>query len=128
MWPELITKIKFKSTQEPGYRGDLRPALNWGLQVSWLKERSLNEMWMKDDMDMVYPDKVLNGEGEVKPDPVHVVVSGLMPLDPKIRRSTLSCLDGLLNSSSLPSQSADPAIREQQSIALIKALVQGTVA
>ena len=93
--------------------------------MSWLKERSLNEMWMKDDMEMVYPDMVLNGEGEVKPDPVHVVVPGLIPLDLKIRRSTLSGLDGLLELFLPAFTSADPAIREQQSIALINALVQG---
>ena len=125
LWPELITKIKFKSSHEPGYRSDLRPALNWGLQVSWLKERSRNEMWMKDDMEMVYPDMVLNGEGEVKRNPIHVVVPGLIPLDLKIQRSTLSGLNGLLELFLPPFTSADPAIRELQSIALINALVQG---
>ena len=79
LWSELFTRVKFDSSQKEGYREDLRPALNWGLQIAFLKEKAMQSKWMVENMEVVYPDHVLDHDGKIKESPTHVIVPGLIP-------------------------------------------------
>ena len=123
LWSELFTRVKFDSSQKEGYREDLRPALNWGLQIAFLKEKAMQSKWMVENMEVVYPDHVLDHDGKIKESSTHVIVPGLIPLSLKIKTSSSSGLDGLLEMLLPPRTSEDHEVRQQQVIAIINYLV-----
>ena len=111
LWSELFTRVKFDSSQKEGYREDLRPALNWGLQIAFLKEKAMQSKWMVENMEVVYPDHVLDHDGKIKESSTHVIVPGLIPLSLKIKTSSSSGLEGLLEMLLPPRTSEDHEVR-----------------
>ena len=52
--------------------------------------------WMAEDIEDVYPGVTFDGNGQVKEDPIHVVVPKLIPIHMDVTKFEASGLQGLL--------------------------------
>ena len=102
-----------------------RPAKNIGLQFDYLLERSFEHRGILQlkDVEVVYPDVVYDGYGQVKDDPVHCIINEAYPH--KIltaSRFNASGLRVLLKLFLPPYTATSPMRRRQQQIAIIGAI------
>ena len=64
LWGPLFKRINFEC-RNSGERKLKRPALNLGIQYDYLQEiKNKSKTVTKDDIEVVYPDKILDGSGQ----------------------------------------------------------------
>ena len=69
-----FSRINFEC-RKSGIRKNRRPALNLGVQYRYLDEKKKScGKKTKEDIEVVYPDLILDGDGMVKDDPIHIFV------------------------------------------------------
>jgi hypothetical protein len=78
---------------------------------------------MAKDIEDVYPGVTFDGDGNVKEDPIHVVIPKLIPIHMDITNFEPSGLQGLLEMFLPPYTSEEPTMRRQQTVALVSVLV-----
>lgn len=93
-----------------------RPALNWGIQFKTVDSMAnKNGKVQKSTLEVIWPDTVYNGSGEVPDKPLHAVVPELIGNTKcKIQNFEPTGLRGLLEMCLPPYTSEDPEIRNQQ--------------
>ena len=78
LWTEFVPKLLLESSDEIYYQ---RPALNTGLNCSYLEEKAFEHggVIQLSDVEVVYTDVVYDGEGNVKEKPIHIIVPEAFP-------------------------------------------------
>ena len=67
-------RINFEC-RSSGVRKNRRPALNLGLQYKYIEEKKkTNGRVVQEDIECVYSDMILDGDGKVKQEPIHIFV------------------------------------------------------
>ena len=101
----------------------LRPALNIGTQHHYLKEMKLKKgFWSAEDMEDVFPEVIIGGDGKIKADPIHIFVPDLMKSSMEemvIEAFTCTGLQGYLEMMLPPYTSSVPGLRRSQGITLL---------
>ena len=122
LWTEFVPKLLFDVKDQIKHQ---RPAKNIGLQFEYLLERSFEHrgVLQLDDVEVVYPDVVYNGYGQVLDEPVHCVIDEAYPHKVLVAsKFTASGLRGLLKLCLPPFTATFPMRRRQQQIAIIGAI------
>ena len=122
LWTEFVPKLLFDVKDQIKHQ---RPAKNIGLQFEYLLERSFEHrgVLQLDDVEVVYPDVVYNGYGQVLDEPVHCVIDEAYPHKVLVAsKFTASGLRGLLKLCLPPFTATSPMRRRQQQIAIIGAI------
>ena len=122
LWGPLFKRINFEC-RNSGERKLKRPALNLGIQYDYLQEiKNKNKTVTKDDIEVVYPDKILDGSGQEKPNPIHIFVSDLFAdMLPGVGKDKVFVDGGIkqfLKMMMPPYTNEDPCIRKNQVISL----------
>ena len=122
LWIEFVPKLLFDARSSIRHQ---RPAKNIGLQFDYLLEQSFKHRGVLQlkDVEVVYPEVVYDGYGNVKEEPIHCIIEEAYPH--KIltaSRFTASGLRGLLKLFLPPYTAASPMRRKQQQIAIIGAI------
>ena len=112
LWSELFVRIKHSCRPIR----NKKPARNWGTQVKHLKQmaRQRGGKWLLEDVEDVYPGVVFDGFGNIKKDPIHVIVPKLLPIQMDVLDFDPSGIQGLLEMMLPPYTSEDPVMRAQQ--------------
>ena len=101
----------------------IRPALNIGTQHHYLKEMKLKKgFWSEDDVEDVFPDVVIGGDGKIKEEPIHIFVHDLMKSsmeDMVIEAFTCTGLQGYLEMMLPPFTSTVQSLRRSQGVTLL---------
>ena len=122
LWTEFVPKLLFDVKDEIKHQ---RPAKNIGLQFDYLVERSFEHRGVLQlkDLEVVYPDVVYDGHGQVKENPVHCVITEAYPHKVLVAsRFTASGLRGLLKLCLPPYTASSPMRRKQQQLAIMGAI------
>jgi hypothetical protein len=122
LWTEFVPKLLFDVKDEIKHQ---RPATNIGLQFGYLMERSFEHRGalQLQDVEIVYPDVVYDGYGQVKEEPVHCVIDEAYPHKILVAsRFTASGLRGLLKLCLPPYTATSLMRRKQQQIAIMGAI------
>ena len=101
----------------------LRPALNIGTQHHYLQEMKLQKgFWCAEDLEDVFPNIVIGGDGQIKTDPIHIFVPDLMQAsmdEMVIDAFTCNGLQGYLEMMLPPFTSSNQNLRRSQGITLL---------
>ena len=122
LWTEFVPKLLFDVKDVIAHQ---RPAKNIGLQFDYLQEKSLEHrgVLQLQDVEVVYPDVVYDGYGNVKVDPIHCVIREAYPNKVlTASRFTPSGLRGLLKIFLPPYTATSSMRRKQQQIAIMGAI------
>ena len=122
VWTDFVPKLLFDVKDNIKHQ---RPAKNIGLQFDYLLERSFEHrgVLQLNDVEVVYPDVVYNGLGQVLEDPVHCVIDEAFPHKILVSsKFTASGLRGLLKLCLPPYTATSSMRRKQQQIAIIGAI------
>ena len=125
LWGPLFKRINFEC-RNSGERKIKRPALNIGIQYEYLDEvRDKKKVLTTEDIEVVYPDVVLGGNGEKKVNPVHIFVPDIFVDLPGISKDKVfeDCgIKQFLKMMTPPYTNGDPEIRKNQIISITFAL------
>ena len=127
LWTEFVPKLLYDVKDTIRHQ---RPAKNIGLQFEYLLEQSFHHhgVLQLKDAEVVYPDVVYDGYGQVKADPIHCIIDEAYPNKVLIAsKFTPSGLRGLLKLFLPPYTAASPSRRKQQQIAIIGAIGKFTI-
>ena len=122
LWTEFVPKLLFDVRDTIKHQ---RPAKNIGLQFDYLLDQAFDHggVLQLKDLEVVYPDVVYDGHGQVKHDPVHCVVHEAYPQKVLVAsRFKPSGLRGLLKLLLPPYTAASPMRRKQQQMAILGAI------
>ena len=121
MWGPLFKRVNFEC-RNSGERKLKRPALNLGIQFEYLNERKNTKKRVDmNDVEVVYPDIILGGDGREKVDPVHAFVPDIFSDLPGVGKDKIFEDGGIkqfLKMLSPPYTNEDPEIRKNQVISL----------
>ena len=121
LWGPLFKRVNFEC-RNSGERKLKRPALNLGVQFEYLNEvKNTKKAVTKDDVEIVYPDIILDGDGRKKADSIHAFVPDIFPDLPGVSKDKTFEDGGIkqfLKMMTPPYTNDDPEIRKNQVISL----------
>ena len=115
LWGPLFKRINFEC-RNSGERLQKRPALNLGLQYTYLTELKNKKVIISaEDVEVVYPDKVFDGNGNIKAKSVHIFVPEIFTDIPGVFKEDGELEDGglkqFLKMMAPPYTNKDPDVR-----------------